>query len=72
MSLGKFMQFCQYTKVFSCKEITKDILMIEFKKNAEGRIQIDFPIFEKLIEELDKKYLKWMEHDPVSNPIPTF
>ena len=28
MSLGKFMQFCQFTKVFSCKEITKEMLMI--------------------------------------------
>ena len=42
MSLGKFMQFCQYTKVFSCKDITKEMLMIQFKKCAEGRISIDF------------------------------
>ena len=45
MSLGKFMQFCQYTKVFHCKQITKEMLMIEFKKKAEGRIEIVFDTF---------------------------
>ena len=53
MSLGKFMQFCLYTKVFNCKELTKDILMIEFKKVAEGKMEIDFELFEKLISQLD-------------------
>jgi hypothetical protein len=27
MNLGKFMQFCQSTKLFQCKEISKDVLM---------------------------------------------
>ena len=45
MTLGKFMQFCQYTKVFNTKEITKEMLMIDFKKIAEGKTHIDFETF---------------------------
>ena len=72
MSLGKFMQFCHFTKVFNCKGLTKDILMMEFKKIAEGKMEIDFELFEKLIINLDEKYMKEKGHDPVNNPIPTY
>ena len=57
MSLGRFMQFCQSTRVFECKEITKDILMTEYKKQGCGKMEIDFDTFEKLLGSLDQKYL---------------
>lgn len=38
MNLGKFMQFCQYTRLFQCKEITKDMLMTEFKRISQGKL----------------------------------
>lgn len=34
------MQFCQYTRLFSTKEMTKEMLMTEFKKAAEGKMEI--------------------------------
>ena len=46
--------------------------MTGFKKVAEGKINIDFVLFEKLLGELDEKYLKMVGHDPVDNPMPTY
>lgn len=72
MNLGKFMQFCQYTKLFHCKEITRDALMTEYKRSSEGKADISFDIFERIIQRLDEKYLQSMGHDAVNNPIPTY
>jgi hypothetical protein len=38
MNLGNFLKFCQATKLFDCKEISKDSLISSFKKGAEGKI----------------------------------
>lgn len=46
--------------------------MTEYKKAAEGKLEITFEIFEKLILKLDERYLKAMNHDPNNNPIPTY
>ena len=72
MSLGKFMQFCQFTKVFQTKEMSKDILMIEFKKQAKGKIEIEFEAFEELLQNIDQKYLKMVGHYSASNPMPSY
>lgn len=72
MNLGGFMQFCQYTKVFLCKELPKEVLITQFKKVGEGKTYINFDIFERLVIQIDEKYLQAMDHDPVNNPIPTY
>lgn len=72
MNLGCFMQFCQYTKVFLCKELPKEVLITQFKKVSEGKTFINFDIFEKLVTQTDEKYLQAMGHDPANNPIPTY
>lgn len=45
MNLGKFIQFCQSTKLFLCKEISKEVLIAEFKRIAEGRLEVSFEFF---------------------------
>lgn len=45
MNLGAFMQFCQYTQLFKTKEMTKDVLIAQFKNIAEGSVEIKFEVF---------------------------
>ena len=64
MNLGRFMQFCKYTRVFESKDMSKESLMSEFKKQSGGKLEIDFDTFEALLIQLDQKYQKAMKHDP--------